>query len=203
MKALILGFGPFKKHKINPAGIIAQELNGEHINNISIIGYELPVSFRKVISNVPLLVRESKADVILGLGLAGGRPNITIERVAINIMDTDKPDIDDYTPTDEKIVESGPAAYFSTLPIKKILAEMRKNGIPAMVSNSAGTYVCNTLMYMILHTITLEKLHAIGGFFHLPFLPEQVLDKPQPSMSKDLIKKAIRIAIKTCLSENQ
>jgi len=196
---LLTGFGPFKKYKVNPAEIVSLKLNREKILDEEIISYTLPVSYRKVIKKVQEIIMQHKPRVFIGLGLAGGRPNITLERVAINIMDTTSPDIDGYKPSDEKIFQDGPAAYFSTLPIKQIVNELRNNGIPAMISNSAGTYVCNTLIYTALYTIAKNKLETLAGFMHLPYLPEQVLDKSQPSMSLDIMLKAVKIAFEVAL----
>ena len=200
MTILLTGFGPFKKYKINPSEKVALKLNDETLLGEKIISYVLPVSYRKVISQVPEIILKHKPRIYLGLGLAGGRPNITIERVAINIMDASSPDVDGYKPSDEKIFADGPAAYFSTLPIKAIVKKLRENGIPAMISNSAGTYVCNTLMYTALHAIAVNKLSTVAGFIHLPFLPEQVVDKQLPSLSLDIMLDSVRIALTTTLN---
>ncbi len=167
---------------------------------IKIIGYSLPVSFKKVIEKVPQIIQNHKPKIFIGLGLAGGRPSISIERVAINIMDSASPDIDGFKPDDKEIINDGPVAYFSTLPIKRILKSLHAAKIPAIISNSAETYVCNALMYIALHTIASNNLPTLGGFIHLPFLPEQVLDKQQPSMSLDLMLRAVNLVIEETLN---
>ena len=199
MSILITGFGPYEKYKMNPAQLIARELDGKEILGVKIVGKEVPVSFKRVIKIIPEYIKEIRPRVFLGLGLACGRPNITLERVAINIMDATKPDNDGYKPEDEPILPNGPAAYFATLPLKRILKVLRKNGIPAMISNSAGTFVCNTLMYVALHTVNELKLDCPTGFIHVPCMPEQVVDKPQPSMSFGIMVKAVKMAVEEVL----
>lgn len=199
MTLILTGFGPFKSYKVNPAEKVSSKLNGCRVLDEEIVSYALPVSYKVVIKKVKEIIMLHKPSVFIGLGLAGGRPNITLERVAINIMDATSPDIDGYKPSDERIFLDGPAAYFSTLPIKQIVKELRSNGIPAMVSNSAGTYVCNTLMYTALHIIARNNLDTLAGFIHLPYLPEQVVDKQQPSMSLDMMLRAVKIAFEISL----
>ncbi|HBN82990.1 MAG TPA: pyroglutamyl-peptidase I, partial [Clostridiales bacterium] len=138
-----------------------------------------------------------KPDVVLSLGQAGGRSCISIERIAININDTKSADNQGQTPEDQTIFEDGQPAYFSTLPIKKILHSIREIKIPAEISNSAGTFVCNHVMYGVLYKIQKEGLDMKAGFIHVPFIPEQVIDYPgKPSMSLNDIVKAVEVACK-------
>lgn len=199
MTVVLTGFGKFKKHKVNPSEIIAMKLNHDTVLGEEIVSYSIPVSYRKVIKTIPEIILNHEPIVFIGMGLAGGRPNITLERVAINVMDTESPDVDGFAPSDQRIFDDGENAYFSTLPLKKLIKKLRENRIPAMISNSAGTYVCNTLMYTSLYTISKHGLSTLAGFIHLPFLPEQVLDKQQPSMSLDMMIKAIRLVIEETL----
>lgn len=199
MSILITGFEPYRKYKLNPSWEVAKTLNGQSIDGEQILSRRVPVSYRKVIKEIPKIIDETRPKIFLGLGLASTKPNITVERVAINIMDSEKPDNDGFKPTDEPIVPNGPAAYFATIPVKLIISELRRNGIPAMISNSAGTFVCNTLMYIALHHIKERQYNTLAGFIHLPALPIQVLDKSQPSMSLDLMVKGIKIAIHVSL----
>jgi len=166
-----------------------------------IIAEKLPVAFKRVISILPELISKHNPQIFIGLGLSGGRPAIMVERVAINIMDSEKPDNDGYKPEDELIIEDGPVAYFATIPVKRIIRRLRREGIPAFISNSAGTYVCNTVMYLSLHLMTKKDPKGMAGFIHLPYLPEQVLNKPQPSMSLDMMIKAIKLAIEESVKE--
>jgi pyroglutamyl-peptidase len=138
---------------------------------------------------------------VICVGQAGGRYDITIERVAINIDDARIPDNEGNQPIDEPIFADGDAAYFSSLPIKAITNEIKKEGIPASVSNTAGTFVCNHIMYGLLYLIDKKYNNIKGGFIHVPFLPEQVLNRPNtPYMSLEYIAKALTIAVKTAAS---
>ncbi|NJE08432.1 pyroglutamyl-peptidase I [Thermococcus sp. M39] len=194
MKVLVTGFEPFGGEKVNPSWEAVKMLP-DVIGNAEIVKYQLPVSFKKVRELLPEIISKEKPEVIILTGQAGGRVNITVERVAINVMDSTKEDNDGYKPEDEPIFEDAPAAYFSTLPIKRIVKALRENKIPAMVSNTAGTYVCNTAMFTALHYIAIHKLNAKAGFIHVPYIPEQVLEKNAPSMPLEMIKRAIEIAI--------
>ncbi|NJE11935.1 pyroglutamyl-peptidase I [Thermococcus sp. LS2] len=194
MKVLVTGFEPFGGENVNPSWEAVKMLP-DVIGNAEIVKYQLPVSFKKVRELLPEIISKEKPEVIILTGQAGGRVNITVERVAINVMDSTKEDNDGYKPEDEPIFEDAPAAYFSTLPIKRIVKALRENKIPAMVSNTAGTYVCNTAMFTALHYVAINKLNAKAGFIHVPYIPEQVLEKNAPSMPLEMIKRAIEIAI--------
>ena len=198
MKVLVTGFEPFGGEKINPSWEAVNDLPDE-INGAVLIKRRLPVTFRGVRKILPKLLVEEKPDVVIMTGQAGGRPNITVERVAINVMDSRMADNEGYKPEDEPVFEGAPVAYFSTLPIKAIVKALREEGIPASVSNSAGTYVCNTAMFTTLHTIEVEGMESQAGFIHVPFSHEQVLDKPRPSMALETIKRAIEVAIRTSI----
>ncbi|KPU63510.1 pyrrolidone-carboxylate peptidase [Thermococcus sp. EP1] len=195
MRVLITGFEPFGGEKINPSWEAVKDLP-EKIDGVKVLKKELPVSFKGVKEKLPQIINKTMPDIVILTGQAGGRTNITIERVAINIMDSKKEDNDGYKPEDEPIFKEAPAAYFSTLPIKRIVKALRNNKIPATISNSAGTYVCNTAMYVALHHIAINNLNIKAGFIHVPYIPEQVLEKPQPSMSLEMIRRALEIAIK-------
>lgn len=139
--------------------------------------------------------RTNKPDAIISLGQAGGRSCISIERVAINVDDAKIADNDGNKPIDKFIFEDGENAYFSTLPIKAMVEAIKAAKIPAEISNSAGTYVCNHLMYGILYKINKERLNIRAGFIHLPYIPSQVIEQPgRPSMSLDDIVKGIKAA---------
>ncbi|MCA6214452.1 MAG: pyroglutamyl-peptidase [Thermococcaceae archaeon] len=195
MKVLVTGFEPFGGETINPSWEAVKELP-DKIENAEIIKHQLPVTFKGVKEKLPKIIDEIEPNVVILTGQAGGRVNITVERVAINVMDARMEDNEGYKPEDEPIFENAPAAYFATIPVKRIVNALRENKIPAMVSNSAGTYVCNTAMYTALHHIAIKGLDTKAGFIHVPYIPEQVLEKPQPSMSIEMIRKAIEIAIK-------
>ncbi|NJE30164.1 pyroglutamyl-peptidase I [Thermococcus sp. 18S1] len=198
MKVLITGFEPFGGEEINPSWEAVERLP-ESIGGASLIKHRLPVTFRGVREILPRLIVEERPDVVILTGQAGGRPNVTVERVAINVMDSKMPDNEGFAPEDEPVFEGAPAAYFATLPVKAIVAALRRENIPAAVSNTAGTYVCNTAMFTALHTIAVAGMETKAGFIHVPFIHEQALEKPRPSMALETITRAFEVAVRTSL----
>ncbi len=186
-KVLLTGFESFRKEKINPSGIVAKKMHGKNIGGKKIISCVLPVTF-----DCGRIVHREIDDInpgyIISLGLACGRNQINLERVATNIFSENK--------KTKKIFEDGPDAYFSLLPLENILKELHKNNIPARISNFAGIYFCNYIMYYTLHYLRYKSSTIKAGFIHLPYIPEQVLDRDLPSMSLEMIKKGIEIVIR-------
>lgn len=195
MKLLLTAFDPFGGEKVNPAQK-AVSLVGD-AGGIEIVKLTVPTVFREASRQVIEAIRREKPVAVLCIGQAGGRAAITPERVAINLMDARIADNAGFAPSDEPIFPSAPDAYFSTLPIKKMVEAIRKRGIPAEVSNTAGTFVCNELMYSVLHALKNEFPNTIGGFMHVPFIPEQAASKGanMPSMNINDIASAIEAAI--------
>lgn len=199
MKVLVTGFDPFGGEKVNPAIEAVKRLD-DKIAGADIVKVEIPTVFNKSIQRLEKALEEERPDITICVGQAGGRNRISVERVAINISDGRIPDNEGYQPIDEVIFEDGDNAYFSNLPIKAMVKEMNNNNIPAEVSNTAGTYVCNHLMYGLLYNIHKKYPHMRGGFIHIPFLPEQVIDKKdRPSMSLGLIVKGLTVAIEAAI----
>ena len=202
MKLLLTAFSPFGGEKINPS-LEAVKLVKDKILETDIIKLEVPTVFGKSIKIVADTIEKEKPDYVLCIGQAGGRYGITPERVAINIDDARIPDNEGNQPIDIPIFADGEPAYFSNLPVKSIVEEIRKEGLPASLSNSAGTYVCNHLMYGVLYTLSKKFKGVKGGFIHVPFVPEQTVDKPdKPSMSLTDIVRGLEAAIKAAV-ENQ
>lgn len=199
MKILITGFDAFNSEKINPSSLILERL-ADNIDSHKIEKLILPTAFYKVQDLIEEKILAYKPDIIISLGQAGGRSEITVERVAINIADASISDNDGKKPIDEKIRLDGENAYFSSLPIKAIVENLRQAEIPAAVSNSAGTYVCNFVMYNDLYLA--EKYNDMSaGFIHVPYLPAQVLNKRGvASMSLEEMVKAVEIIIKTSIA---
>ena len=199
MKILITGFDAFGGEKINPASLILEKL-GDEIDGHKIEKLLLPTKFVGTADILEKKIRGMRPDIIISLGQAGGRSEITVERVAINIADASIADNDGKMPIDEKIRWDGENAYFATLPIKAIVENLRKEEIPSSVSNSAGTYVCNFIMYNDLYFADKYK-NISAGFIHVPYLPAQVLDKRgMASMSLENMVKASKIIIKTSIA---
>ena len=200
MRVLLTGFDPFGGDSTNPSYEAVKRVP-DTIDGIEVIKKEIPTVFRKSIEILEQSIEEYKPDIVICVGQAGGRYDITIERVAINIDDARIPDNEGNQPIDEPIFADGDAAYFSSLPIKAITNEIKKEGIPASVSNTAGTFVCNHIMYGLLYLIDKKYNNIKGGFIHVPFLPDQVLNRPNtPYMSLEYIAKALTIAVKTAAS---
>lgn len=196
MKVLITGFDPFGGEKINPAWEAVKALP-DNIDGIEVVKLQIPTVFKKSAKKLFENIDSVKPDVVICVGQAGGRYEFSVERVAINIDDGRIPDNDGYQPVDSPVFEDGENAYFSTLPIKAIVEEVKKVGIPSAVSNTAGTYVCNHIMYSLLYYLNKNNLNIKGGFIHVPFIPEQVIEKKNtPYMELTRITKALEISIK-------
>lgn len=198
MKTVLLtGFEPFGGESINPSGEVARQLHGTVIGGHRIVGALLPCVFGAAITELKKQIRATKPALIICVGQAGGRAEITPERVAINVDDARIPDNAGRQPVDRSIVRGGPAAYWSTLPIKAIVAELRRREIPAAVSQTAGTFVCNHVFYGLMHELRKQR-KVRGGFIHVPFLPGQA-KAGQPSLSLETMTGAIGAAVATAL----
>ena len=202
MKVLITGFDPFGGESINPALEAVKQLP-DTIEGAEVIKLEIPTVFRKSLEKIEENIIKHNPDVVISIGQAGGRFGITPERVAINIDDARIPDNETNQPIDIPIFEDGDAAYFTTLPIKSMVKEMQDNGIPASVSNTAGTFVCNHVMYGVLYMAAKKYPNIKAGFIHVPYIPSQVVTKPnQPSMSTDDITKGLALCIKAIVNNS-
>ena len=203
MKLLLTAFSPFGGEKINPS-LEAVKLLKDKILETDIIKLEVPTVFGKSIKIVADAIEKERPDYVLCIGQAGGRYGITPERVAINIDDARIPDNEGNQPIDRPIFADGEPAYFSGLPVKAMVEEIRKEGLPASLSNSAGTYLCNHLMYGVLYTLSKKYKGVKGGFIHVPFIPEQTVDKSdKPSMSLPDIVRGLEAAIRAISRNNE
>ena len=191
-KLLITGFEPFGGEKINPSWE-AVKLLPEKIGGFELTKIEVPVVFEKASETVLAKAEEIKPDAIICVGQAGGRAGVTPEMVAINLRFASIPDNEGNQPKDIPCVEEGENAYFATLPVRKMAEAVSEASVPCSVSYSAGTYVCNDLIYHVLHRYHETDVKAC--FIHVPFIPEQTSDKP--SMELETIAKALEIAIET------
>ncbi|MGY3764931.1 pyroglutamyl-peptidase I [Vagococcus vulneris] len=195
MKILVTGFDPFGQDTINPA-IEAVKGLPEVIKGAEIIKLEIPTVFGKSADTVRIKLQEINVDYVLHVGQAGGRFALTPERVAINLDDARIPDNDGNQPIDVSIQKNGEAAYFSQHPVKAMVQAIKEVGLPAAVSNSAGTFVCNHIMYQSLFMAKTEFPQLKAGFIHVPFLPEQVVERPgMPAMSLTDITQGLAAAI--------
>lgn len=200
MTILVTGFDPFGGEPINPALEAVKGL-ADTISGAEIIKLEIPTVFGKSAEVVKKAILEHQPDVVLNIGQAGGRFAPSPERVAINVDDARIPDNEGNQPVDEVIQADGEPAYFTQLPIKAMVAAMKEAGFPAAVSNTAGTFVCNHIMYQVQYMIDKEFPNMTGGFIHVPFIPEQVVDKAgQPYMSLTDITKSLEKAIEAIVA---
>jgi pyroglutamyl-peptidase len=195
--ALVTGFEAFGGHAGNPSLEVAKALDGRIVGEAVVRGAVLPVHHAEAAPVVRRLLDETDPVVVLHLGLAGGRARIALERVAVNVMDYDTPDNAGHVAKGEPCVPQGPPAYFATLPLDAILAALLAEGIPAALSNTAGTYLCNQTMYGTLHALGVRRHPARAGFVHLPLLPAMVAASglEQPSMDAGLMVRGVEIAL--------
>ena len=195
MKILVTGFDPFGGEKVNPALEAVKSLPSE-IHGAEIHWVEIPTVFYKSAEVLEAEIVRYQPDVVLCIGQAGGRASLTPERVAINQDDARIPDNQGNQPIDTPIRLDGEAAYFSTLPIKAMVQAINEVGLPATVSNTAGTFVCNHLMYQVLYLADKKFPDMRAGFMHIPYMTEQVINKPNTaSMNLADIVKGIEAAI--------
>ena len=196
LKILITGFEPFGGESLNPSWEAARRLHGLHIEGAELVAIQLPCVFSKSLTALEAALKQHQPQAVLALGQADGRSDFSIERVAINICDARIPDNEGAQPVDVPVTEKGPAAYFSTLPIKKITSHLKAQGFPAAVSQTAGTFVCNQVFYGLQHM--LRNTDVPSGFVHVPLLPQQVAVRSGASfasMSTETLLAAIQCAV--------
>ena len=199
MKVLITGFDAFGGEPVNPAEEAVKRIS-DNIRGAEIIKVIIPTVQTKSVQAIERAIEEHNPDIVISIGQAGGRFDITPERVAINIDDYRIKDNEGNQPIDAVIQEDGQAAYFSNLPVKAMVKHMNDNQMPATLSNTAGTFVCNHVMYGILYMIDKKYPNIKGGFIHIPYMTSQVMDKKNtPFMSLDEIVRGLELAIEACV----
>jgi pyroglutamyl-peptidase len=199
-RVLLTGFEPFGGEHINPSWQIAQSLHGQILGNARVQALCLPTVFGASILTLKQALRLHRPQLVLCLGQAGGRAELTMERVAINVDDARIPDNAGARPIDQPVVQRAPAAYFSSLPIKAMVLAMQQAGLPAAVSQTAGTFVCNHVFYGLMRTLS-RRPGVRGGFMHVPWLPEQTFtDDSRPSLSFPDMQRGVRVALLAALA---
>lgn len=195
---LLTGFEPFGAYKANPSAEVAEALDGRVVGGARVRGAVLPVHHARAAAVVARLVDELAPRAIVQLGLAGGRARIALERVAVNVMDFEIPDNAGYRATGEACAPGGPAAYFSTLPLEAILEALTVEGVPAYLSSTAGTYLCNQTFYTTRHLLASRGAATPAGFVHLPLSPSMVAAAglEAPSMDVPLMLRAIETVLR-------
>ena len=203
MKILVTGFDPFGGEPVNPA-IESVKLLPDTIAGAEIIKLEIPTVVHKSLEKIDAKIAECDPDVILSIGQAGGRPDITVERIGINCDDCRIPDNEGNQPVDEPVFADGPAAYFSTLPIKAMVEKIHEAGIPASISNTAGTFICNHVLYGVRYMCEHKYPGKKSGFIQIPFMTSQCVDKRNmPCMSLYDIVKGLTAAIEAIVTTDE
>jgi pyroglutamyl-peptidase len=206
MKVLLTGFEPFDGEAINPSWEAVRALDGWPCGPATVHARQMPCVFGLALEALAGAIAELQPDLVICVGQAGGRSEISVERVAINLDDGRIADNAGHQPIDSAVVVGGPAAYFATLPIKAMVRDLRAAGIPAAVSNTAGTFVCNHIFYGLIHQLAMLPDQTPvgvtrGGFIHIPYLPQQATRfAGAPSMALTTMIDALRVAIRTALT---
>ena len=199
---LLTGFDAFGDAAINPSWLVAQALRGHRIAGHRVVAAQLPTVFGESARVLAALLKLHRPALVICLGLAGGRGAISLERVAINVNDARIADNAGAQPLDSAVAPDGPAAYFTSLPIKAMLRALQARGIAAEVSQTAGTFVCNHVFYALMHRLaTTRGLKKVrGGFIHLPWLPEQARQHNSGAgMPLDDMLHGIKLALRAAL----
>lgn len=193
---LLTGFEPFDQDLVNPSWEAVRQLDGMQLDDdVQIVARRLPCAFATAGEYLTQLIAELSPVMVIATGLGPGRSDISIERVAINVNDARIPDNLGAQPIDTAVVVGGPAAYFTTLPIKAMVKAMRQAGVAASVSQTAGTFVCNQVFYRLQHLLAGTAVRS--GFIHVPALPEQVVGSGQPSMALAILVDGLQVAVRT------
>lgn len=213
MTVLLTGFEPFDGGTVNPSAEIARALDGGRVAGLSVAGRVYPVSMGRIAAAVRAALEETRPSLVVSLGLAGGEPAVRLERVGVNLADFPIADNDGAAPRDAPLVAGGPDAFAATLPMREIHDALLRAGIPARLSNSAGTYLCNACLYLTGHALKTRGSGARFGFIHLPYLPQQaaaLLADPKsgrapeqcPSMALETMIRAVETAIAAAAQSN-
>ena len=196
---LLTGFDPFNGASVNPSWLAVQALHGRQVRGRRLVAAQLPTDCAAALPRLDALLLRYQPELVVCVGQAGGRAALSLERVAINVVDAPVPDNAGAQPVDVPVVPGGPAAYFSTLPIKAACAGLRQAGLPAEVSQTAGTFVCNQVFYGLMHSLVTwpQLAHTRGGFVHVPWLPEQ----GSPAMPQADVTRGLKLIVQLSLDQ--
>ncbi|MFE7121872.1 pyroglutamyl-peptidase I [Streptomyces sp. NPDC057654] len=202
-RVLLTGFEPFGGEATNPAWDAVRAVADNPPDGVELSTACLPCVFGDAVDALRAAVERYDPELVISVGQAGGRTDVTVERVAVNIDDARIPDNTGAQPVDEPIVPGGPVAYFAALPVKACVEAVRAAGLPASVSQTAGTFVCNEVFYALMHLAATERPGLRGGFVHVPFAPGQVTDKLQPSLPVSVTAEALRVITVTAATRTE
>ena len=196
-KIMLTGFDAFGGASLNPSWLAVKALHGRQIAGHRVVAVQLPTVFGESLHRLQSLLQQHQPTLVICVGQAGGRNAISLERVAINVNDAPLADNVGSQPVDTPVVPGAPAAYFTTLPIKAMLAALQRAGVAAEVSQTAGTFVCNHVFFGLMHALATQRplRHTRGGFVHVPYLPEQ----GAPSMAQGEMVRGLRLALRSAL----
>jgi pyroglutamyl-peptidase len=197
---LLTGFEPFGGSDVNPSILACRELEGRTFNGYKVVVEEIPLRFHEINDIIKGHVSKYRPAAVVSTGQGGGG-GLSVERVAINVGSARMPYNCGYKPVDEPLNAEGPVAYWTRLPYRGILEGLKEAGVPARLSNSAGTFGCNQIFYHLMDHLATEGIDIPAGFIHVPRLPEQALNGRSPSMSLDVSANALDVAIKALVSE--
>jgi len=199
-RVLLTGFDPFGGEALNPSWEAVRRLDGEVVHGHRVVAEQLPTRFGDSLRRLRTVLTRIKPALVICVGQAGGRSRVSLERVALNVDDARIADNAGKQPIDRPVVRGAPAAYFTSLPIKAQLAALQTAGLPAEISQTAGTFVCNHVFYGLMHALR-DTPQIRGGFVHIPFLPEQAVTHPgAPSLALDTIIASLRLIVGTALA---
>ena len=196
---LLTGFEPFGGDTSNPSWTTVQGVRDTWVGDAEVHVRQLPLDFASLYAGLRVALDEVDPDVVVCVGLAGGSASLAVERVAINVDDARIPDNGGFQPIDEPVVDGGPAAYFSTLPIKAAVEAVRSAGIPAAVSQTAGTYTCNHVFYLLMHELQ-QRPGTRGGFVHIPYSPVEAAGTDRPHLSLEQLTAGLTAVVEAALS---
>lgn len=196
-KILLTGFDAFGGATLNPSWLAVKALHGRQVLGHTVVAAQLPTVFDASLHALSALLKKHRPELVICVGQAGGRSALSLERVAVNVNDAPIADNAGAQPVDTAVKQGAPAAYFTSLPIKAMLAALQEQEIPAEVSQTAGTFVCNHVFYGLMHALATQRQlkHTRGGFVHVPWLPEQ----GSPHMPLDEIVRGLRLAVRCAM----
>ncbi|MCP8617836.1 pyroglutamyl-peptidase I [Salirhabdus salicampi] len=204
MKVLVSGFEPFGEMNINPTQQLVEKIAEVEFEGVDVKTVLLPVNYDECVEKITKKIEKVNPDIVISCGLFAGRTAITPERIGINVKDTMAedpiPDNKGTKPVDVPVVKNGPDGLFSTIPNRQIVEQLQQEAIPAFISNTAGTYICNNTLYGVLHYIQTNKLKVKAGFVHFPASTEMGIEKPTlPTLPMETMIKGLEVIIRTCI----
>lgn len=201
-RVLLTGFEPFNGAAVNPSWEAVRMVAANPPSELEVTAVRLSCVFGRAIDELRAAVEATDPELVICVGQADGRADLTVERIAVNIDDARIPDNAGEQPIDRPVAPDGPAAYFAALPVKACVAAVRAAGVPASVSQTAGTFVCNHVFYGLMHLIATERPTVRGGFVHVPALPEQVLDQGKPALPAATVAEGLRALLTAAVRQH-